>query len=303
VAPDISSHDFYRFSAGKDYRMKLLRYGPANEEKPGLLDDKGDIRDLSDHVDDIHPATLTPDRLAMLNSIDPATLPLIKGSTRLGSPVTGVGKILAIGLNYADHIKETGSDLPPEPLIFSKAVTCLCGPDDNIIIPKGSTSTDYEVELAVIIGTRGLYIEKKDAIKHIAGYAVMNDVSEREYQKNRGGQWIKGKSFDSFGPLGPWLVTADEISDPGDLDLWCDVNSDRRQDSNTKNLIFDVATLIEKISQYMTLMPGDIITTGTPSGVGLGRTPPEFLKPGDVVELGIEGLGQQRHDVRAWLDD
>lgn len=283
--------------------MKLLRYGPANEEKPGLLDDQGGIRDLSNHVDDIHPAALTPDRIAMLNSIDPASLPLVEGSPRLGSPVTGVGKILAIGLNYTDHIKETGADLPPEPLIFSKAVTCLSGPDDHITIPKGSTSTDYEVELAVIIGTRGLYIEKKDAIKHIAGYAVMNDVSEREYQKNRGGQWIKGKSFDSFGPLGPWLVTADEISAPGDLDLWCDINGDRRQDSNTRNLIFDVATLIEKISQYMTLMPGDIITTGTPSGVGLGRTPPEFLKPGDVVELGIEGLGQQRHDVRAWSDD
>jgi len=282
--------------------MKLLRFGPAGEEKPGLLDENGFIRDLSDQVRDIDAATLAPDRLSMLAKINPETLPRVEGSHRIGPPVSGVGKILAIGLNYAEHAAETGSKLPPEPLVFSKAVTCLSGPTDDITLPRGSTSLDHEVELAVIIGTRSQYVERKDALKHVAGFAVMNDVSEREYQKSRGGQWVKGKSFDSFGPLGPWLVTRDEIPDSGRLKLWCDVNGERRQDSSTEHLIFGVAALIENLTQYMTLMPGDVISTGTPSGVGLGFNPPRFLKDGDIVELGVEGLGQQRHEIVSWKD-
>lgn len=283
--------------------MKLLRYGPVGEEKPGLLDDRGRIRDLSGLLTDIDPATLTPERLAQLTKHDTASLPLIEGTQRLGAPVTGVGKILGIGLNYADHVSETGADMPKEPLVFTKAVNCLSGPSDQITIPKGSTCTDHEVELAVVIGSRAQYVEEKNALDYVAGYAVMNDVSEREYQKSRGGQWIKGKSFDGFGPLGPWLVTTDEVPDPQNLNMWCDIDGERRQDSNTSRMIFGVATLIADLSQYMTLLPGDIITTGTPPGVGLGRTPPLYLKPGEVVELGVEGLGQQRHDMAAWPDD
>ncbi len=280
--------------------MKLLRYGPKGHEKPGLLDGQGRIRDLGDHVPDIDGPVLAPDRLASLERLDPETLPLVEGTPRLGPPVTGVGKIIAIGLNYAGHAAETGADLPGEPLIFSKAVTSLSGPCDPVMLPKGSTHTDWEVELALVVGRRAQYVSEEDALDFVAGYAVMEDVSERDYQKNRGGQWTKGKSFDGFGPLGPWLVTRDEITDPQSLNLRLDVNFQRRQDANTKDMIFTVPFLVAYISQFMTLMPGDVITTGTPPGVGAGCAPPEFLKPGDVMRLGIEGLGEQTHSVLAW---
>lgn len=280
--------------------MKLLRYGPSGDEKPGMIDEQGRIRDLSGLISDITPETLSAERLAQLSKYDIDSLPVVEGSHRFGSPVSGPGKILAIGLNYAEHASESSMDLPPEPLVFSKAVTSLSGPNDGITLPRGSTDTDYEVELGVIIGTRAQYVSKDDALNYVAGYALLNDVSERDYQINRGGQWVKGKSFDGFCPLGPWLVTRDEIEDPQNLNLWCDVNGDRRQDSNTRHMVFGVATIIANLSQYMTLMPGDIIASGTPSGVGMGQTPPVYLKDGDVVELGVEGLGQQRQDVKAW---
>lgn len=282
--------------------MKLLRYGPKGEEKPGLLDDDGRIRDLSGHIGDITPEMLAPERLASLSGLNASSLPLVEGTQRLGAPVRGVGKILAIGLNYAAHANETGATPPSEPRLFTKAITALNGPNDAVVLPRGSQNTDWEVELAVIIGRRALYVEESESLNHVAGYAVMNDVSERAYQKDRGGQWVKGKSFDSFAPLGPWLVTRDEVADPQNLNLWLEVNGERRQSSNTSNMLFGVAFLVSYLSQFMSLMPGDVITTGTPSGVGLGMTPPTFLKPGDVIELGVEGLGQQRQDVRAWED-
>ncbi len=280
--------------------MKLLRYGPIGEEKPALIDEQGRLRDLSGLIGDITPATLSVERLSQLSKHDFETLPIVEGSHRVGSPISGVGKILAIGLNYAEHATKTELDLPPEPLVFSKAVTSLSGPNDGIILPRGSTQTDYEVELAAIIGTRAQYVSEDQALEHVAGYAVLNDVSERDFQINHGGQWIKGKSFDGFCPLGPWLVTRDEVENPQNLNLWCDVNGERRQDSNTRHMVFGVATIIANLSQFMTLMPGDVIATGTPSGVGMGQTPPNYLKAGDVVELGVEGLGQQRQDVTAW---
>ncbi|NQV48104.1 MAG: fumarylacetoacetate hydrolase family protein [Rhodospirillaceae bacterium] len=279
--------------------MKLLRYGPAGQEKPGLIDDEGRVRDLSKKLGDIDPLTLAPERLSQLAAMDISALPVVEGTFRYAPPVKGIGKILAIGLNYAEHAAETQLNLPPEPLVFAKAITCLSGPNDDLTLPRNSTQTDYEVELAVIIGSRAQYVDEKNALDYVAGYAVMNDFSEREYQKDRGGQWIKGKSHDGFGPLGPWLVTADEVPDPQNLNLWCEVNGDRRQDSNTKHMIFGVAHIISNLSQYMTLLPGDVISTGTPSGVGMGRTPPEYLKPGDVVELAVEGLGRQRQQIRA----
>jgi 2-keto-4-pentenoate hydratase/2-oxohepta-3-ene-1,7-dioic acid hydratase in catechol pathway len=280
--------------------MKLLRYGPRGHEQPGMLDDQGRLRDLSNHVIDIRPDVLGPDRLARLASLDPAGLPLVEGSPRLGPPVAGVGKILGIGLNYRSHAEETGATPPSEPLVFSKAVTALNGPNDPVMIPKGSHKTDWEVELAVIIGSKMQYVDEAYALDHVAGYAVVNDVSERAFQKERGGQFVKGKSADTFAPLGPWLVTRDEIANPQSLRLWLDVNGKRRQDATTADMIFSVAFILSYLSQFMTLLPGDVICTGTPAGVGAGCTPPEFLKPGDIVELGVEGLGRQRQQVIAY---
>ena len=280
--------------------MKLLRYGPAGQEKPGLMDEQGRIRDLSGLIKDITPDTLAPERLAQLAEHNPENLPLVGSPSRFGPVVNGVGKILAIGLNYADHAAETKLDVPPEPLVFSKASSCLTGPNDPLVLPKGSTCTDYEVELAIIIGTRAQYVSEEMALEHVAGYAVMNDYSEREYQIERGGQWVKGKSFDGFGPLGPWLVTTDEVPNPQNLNLWCDVNGERRQDGNTRDMVFGVAKIVSNLSKYMTLMPGDVISTGTPPGVGLGFKPPKYLKAGDIVDLGVEGLGQQRQELKSW---
>ncbi len=282
--------------------MKLLRYGPKGEEKPGLLDGGGRIRALSGHINDITADLLAAEHFDSLVELDLDALPLIDDSPRLGAPLSGVGKILAIGLNYSDHAKETGAKPPTEPRLFTKAVTALNGPNDPIVLPKGSKHSDWEVELAVIIGARAQYVEESSALDYVAGYAVMNDVSERAWQKDRGGQWVKGKSFDTFAPLGPWLVTKDEIPDPQNLKLWLDVNGERRQDSNTSNMTFTVAFLVSYLSEFMTLMPGDVITTGTPSGVGLGMKPPTFLNPGDVIKLGVEGLGGQRQTVKAWED-
>ena len=280
--------------------MKLLRYGPVGEEKPGLLDDGGRIRDLSDRVADIDPSTLAPSRLLALADVDPEILPLVEGSPRLGPPVAGITKILAIGLNYADHAAETGSKLPPEALLFTKAITCLTGPGDPVMLPKGSEQTDWEVELAVIIGAKAQYVPEARSLDFVAGYSIMDDISERDYQRNRGGQFVKGKSADTFGPLGPWLVTKDEIPDPQNLKLWHDVNGERRQNSSTAEMIFGVAHLVSYLSRFLTLMPGDVISTGTPAGVGIGMKPPQFLKAGDELRLGIEGLGEQRHTVVAW---
>jgi 2-keto-4-pentenoate hydratase/2-oxohepta-3-ene-1,7-dioic acid hydratase in catechol pathway len=280
--------------------MKLLRFGAKGIERPGLLDEDGHIRDLSDHVRDLTGEVLNPERLRHLAALDPRTLPLIEGSPRLGTPIAGIGKILGIGLNYRSHAEETGAEPRAEPLLFSKAVTALSGPNDPIMIPRNSTKTDWEVELAVVIGRKAQYVEESRALEYLAGYAIINDVSERAFQKERGGQFVKGKSCDSFAPIGPWLVTPDEIPDPQNLDLWLDLNGRRRQSANTRDMIFPVAFLISHISHFMTLMPGDVIATGTPSGVGMGAKPPEFLKPGDVLDLGVEGLGQQRQHVVAY---
>ena len=280
--------------------MKLLRHGAPGAEKPGLLDDNGHLRDLSDHVRDIQPSTLSPERLAALAAIDHASLPIVEGSPRLGPPVSGVGKIIAIGLNYEDHARESGMPIPEEPILFFKAITSLSGPNDPIVLPRDSVKTDWEAELAVIIGTRAQYVEEADALDYVAGYAVMNDVSERAYQLEHGGQWVKGKSFDGFAPFGPWLVTRDEIPNPNRLHIWLDVNGRRHQDGTTATMIFHIGFLVSYLSRFMTLMPGDIITTGTPPGVGLGMKPPKFLKPGDTMRLGVEGLGEQTQTVRAW---
>lgn len=280
--------------------MKLVRFGAKGTEKPGLVDDAGHIRDLSAHVGDIAGEVLAPDRLRRLAGLDPQSLPLIEGVSRLGSPVAGIGKILAIGLNYREHAEETGATVRSDPMLFSKAITSLSGPNDPIVLPRGSEKTDWEVELAVIIGSRAAYVDEDKALEVIAGYAVINDVSERAFQKERGGQFIKGKSADSFGPLGPWLVTRDEIAEPQNLALWCDLNGERRQDSNTGRMIFPVAYLVSHISQFMTLLPGDVIATGTPSGVGMGCKPPRYLRAGDVLECGVEALGRQRHEVIAY---
>ena len=280
--------------------MKFLRYGPRGQEKPGMVDPDGHIRDLSQHVVDLKAEVLLSERLHQLAALDPRTLPLVEGTPRLGPPVTGIGKILGIGLNYRSHAEETGAKPPSEPLLFSKAITALSGPNDPIVIPKDSTQTDWEVELAVVIGRKAQYVDAGHALDYVAGYAVINDVSERHFQKERGGQFVKGKSCDTFAPLGPWLVTKDEVPDPQDLELWLDVNGKRRQTGNTRDMVFPVAHLVWYISQFMTLMPGDVIATGTPSGVGMGCKPPDFLKPGDVVELGVEGLGKQRQAVVAY---
>ena len=280
--------------------MKLLRYGPSGREKPGLLDRDGGIRDLSGAVRDIDGEALAPASLDRLRRLDPASLPLIGGTPRLGPCVGSVSKIVAIGLNYRLHAQEAGAAIPSEPIFFMKATSSICGPNDDVIIPKNSQKTDYEVELGIVIGSLARHVAKADARKHVAGYCVVNDVSEREFQIERGGQWTKGKSADTFCPTGPWLVTADEVPDPGKLALWTEVNGERRQNSNTSDLIFGVDEIVSYVSQFMTLFPGDVIPTGTPSGVGMGFKPPRFLKPGDHVRLSVEGLGEQNQLLVAY---
>ncbi|MCQ6255209.1 ureidoglycolate lyase [Pseudomonas sp. Q11] len=275
--------------------MKLLRYGEKGSEKPGLLDADQQIRDLSGHVPDIAGQALGPDSLAALAALDPYNLPLVAGQPRIGACVGQVGKFICIGLNYADHAAESNMDVPKEPIIFNKWTSAICGPNDDIQIPRGSLKTDWEVELGVVIGKGGRYIDEANAMEHVAGYCVINDVSEREWQLERGGTWDKGKGFDTFGPLGPWLVTRDEIADPHALDLWLEVDGHRYQNGNTRTLIFSVPQLIAYLSRCMSLQPGDVISTGTPPGVGLGIKPhPVFLRPGQTMRLGIEGLGEQR---------
>lgn len=277
--------------------MKLTRYGDAGSEKPGIFDDEGNLRDLSGKVDDINPALLAD--LSVLDGLDVNSLPRVDGNPRFGSCVTGTGKFICIGLNYSDHAAETGAAVPSEPIIFMKASSAICGPNDDILIPRGSEKTDWEVELGVVIGKKAKYVSEADALDHVAGYCTANDVSERGFQNERQGQWTKGKSCDTFGPIGPWLATRNEIADPQKLSMWLEVNGKRYQDGSTKTMIYGVAFLISYLSQFMTLHPGDVISTGTPPGVGLGMKPPMFLKPGDVVELGIEGLGQQRQNFVA----
>ena len=280
--------------------MKLLRYGPAGAEKPGLLDRQGAIRDLSAEIGDIDGAALQPAALAHLASLDPAKLPKVAGKPRLGAPVAKVGKVVAIGLNYADHAAESGLKVPSEPIIFMKTTSSIVGPDDDVVIPRGSEKSDWEVELAVAIGRPARYVEEADALKHVAGYLICNDVSERHYQTERGGQWDKGKGCDTFCPLGPWLVTSDEVPDPQTLDLALDVSGQRMQTGNTRTMVFGVAHLVHYVSQFMSLQPGDIITTGTPPGVGMGKKPPRYLKPGDTMRLTVAGLGEQNQKVVAW---
>ncbi len=277
--------------------MKLVRYGNPGKEKPGLIDADGRLRDLSAVIKDIGPEQLSDAAMARLRKCKTATLPLVRGKPRLGCPVAGVPKFIAIGLNYADHAAESGAPIPKEPIIFMKATSCIQGPDDDVMMPKGSVKTDWEVELGVVIGTQARYVSQKAALEHVAGYCTINDVSEREYQIERGGTWDKGKGCDTFGPIGPWLVTRDEIANPQKLAMWLDVNGKRMQTGNTRTMIFSVAKLVSYCSQFMTLMPGDVITTGTPPGVGLGMKPPQYLKKGDVMTLGIEGLGEQRQTV------
>lgn len=277
--------------------MKLLRYGPAGRERPGLLDDQGRIRDLSAHVADISDEALTPEGVARLAALDPAALPVVEGEPRIGPCVGNVRKFIAIGLNYADHAAEAGMPVPDEPVVFSKWTSCIVGPDDDVQIPRGSTKTDWEVELGIVIGAGGSNIAQDRALEAVAGYCVVNDVSERDWQISRGQTWDKGKGFDTFGPIGPWVVTRDEIADPGNLAMWLEVDGRRYQDGSTATMVFGVAELVAYCSQLMTLMPGDIITTGTPPGVGMGQKPPVYLKGGEVMRLGVEGLGQQRQRV------
>jgi 2-keto-4-pentenoate hydratase/2-oxohepta-3-ene-1,7-dioic acid hydratase in catechol pathway len=279
--------------------MKLLRYGPAGQEKPGLLDRDGAIRDLSGIVGDIDGAALAPASLDRLRRLDPASLPLVSGSPRLGPCVGSVPKVIAIGLNYRKHAEEAGMPIPKEPIFFLKAVSAICGPNDDTIIPKGSQKTDYEVELGIVIGSTARYVGVHEAARHIAGYCLVNDVSEREFQLERGGQWTKGKSADTFCPIGPWLATADAVPDPGRLALWSEVNGERRQESNTADLIFGVDHIVSYLSHFLTLLPGDVIPTGTPAGVGGGFKPPRFLKPGDRVRLSVAGLGEQNQTLVA----
>ena len=278
--------------------MKLVRYGPPGKEKPGLVDADGKLRDLSRKVKDIDAATLAPAKLKELAKLDPRKLPLVKGRPRLGACVATPSKFVAIGLNYTDHARETGSPIPEHPVVFFKSPTCIVGPNDSVMIPRDSTQLDWEVELGVVIGRTARYVEAKDALKHVAGYCVINDVSERDFQMKKGGnQWSKGKGCDTFGPLGPWLVTADEVKDPQQLGMWLDVNGERRQTGNTGTMIFGVAALVADVSRYMTLLPGDVITTGTPPGVGMGMKPQQWLKAGDVITLGVDGLGEQKQKV------
>lgn len=280
--------------------MKLLRYGPAGQEKPGILDAAGAIRDLSGLVPDITGDVLSPTALAKIAAVDVNSLPKVTGNPRLGSPVTGMKNLICIGLNYADHAAETGAPIPKEPIVFLKSLNALQGPNDDVVIPRGSVKTDYEVELCIIIGTRAKYVSEDKALDHVAGYAVGNDVSEREWQAERGGAWDKGKGFDTFGPLGPWLVTKDEIPDPQNLAMYCDVDGVREQNGSTKTMIFGVKQIVAYVSQCITLNPGDVIFTGTPPGVGLGKKPvPIFLKAGQTMKLGIAGLGEQTQKLVA----
>ena len=279
--------------------MKLLRFGEAGRERPGMIDADGKIRDLSGHVTDIAGPDISPDALQKLASLDPKSLPLADGDPRLGPCVAGTGKFICIGLNYSDHAAETGAAVPPEPIIFMKASSAIVGPNDDVLIPRGSEKTDWEVELAVVIGSKAKYVSESEALDHVAGYCVAHDVSERAFQTERAGQWTKGKSCDTFGPTGPWLVTKDEIADPQNLKMWLTVNGRTMQDGSTRTMVYGVAHLVSYLSQFMSLQPGDIISTGTPPGVGMGMKPPTYLKHGDVVELGIEGLGAQKQTFKA----
>ncbi|NIE84784.1 MULTISPECIES: fumarylacetoacetate hydrolase family protein [unclassified Burkholderia] len=277
--------------------MKLARYGQPGSEKPALVDQDGKLRDLSGVIADITPATLDEASLAKLRALDVASLPLVEGTPRHGCPVNGVGKFLAIGLNYSDHAAETGQPVPKEPVVFTKAISCIQGPNDPIMLPRGSEKTDWEVELGIVIGSVTRYVEREQALQHVAGYVTINDVSERHFQLERTPQWDKGKGCDTFGPIGPWLVTRDEVPNVQALSMWLEVNGKRVQNGSTSTMIFDVAEIVSHLSQFMTLMPGDVITTGTPPGVGMGMKPPQFLRAGDVVKLGIEGLGEQQQTV------
>lgn len=278
--------------------MKLMRVGPLGQEKPAILDKDGKVRDLSGHVADIGGAAISPEGLAKIAAIDPASLPEI-AVDRIGACVAGTGKFICIGLNYSDHAAETGAAVPPEPVIFMKATSAICGPNDDVLIPRGSEKTDWEVELGVVIGKTAKYVSEADAMDYVAGYCVSHDVSERAFQTERAGQWTKGKSCDTFGPIGPWLVTKDEIENPHDLKMWLSVNGKMMQDGSSKTMVYGVAHVVSYLSQFMSLHPGDVISTGTPPGVGLGMKPPQFLKAGDVVELGIEGLGTQKQTFKA----
>ena len=284
--------DFFITTNTKRRQHETLRFGPAGYEKPGLLDAGGAIRDLSGVVDHVTSEHLSEEGLAKLATVRPESLPKVEGKPRLGVPFLGISKFIAIGLNYADHAAESGVPVPSEPILFSKATTCINGPNDTIVIPVGSAKTDWEVELGVVIGTKAQYVTRERALEHVAGYCVINDVSERNFQLERGSQWDRGKGCDTFGPIGPYLVTRDEVADPQALDMWLYVNGRPMQRGNTRTMIFGVAHLVSYVSQFMTLLPGDIITTGTPPGVGMGRKPPQYLKPGDVVTLGIAGLGE-----------
>jgi 2,4-didehydro-3-deoxy-L-rhamnonate hydrolase len=280
--------------------MKLVRYGKAGKEKPGLIDGAGKLRDLSEIIDDVGGEALSVKTLSRLAKIKPDALPAVRGTPRLGPCVANVGNFIAVGLNYADHAAETGAAIPKEPILFNKAPSCIVGPNDDVVIPKSSVKTDWEVELAIVIGTSASYVAENEALNYVAGYCLCHDVSEREFQTERGGQWMKGKGCPTFGPLGPWLVTKDEIADVQKLDMWLDVNGERMQKGSTATMIFNVRKLVSYISHFMLLQPGDVITTGTPPGVGLGMKPPRFLKSGDTVSLGIEGLGQQAQSIVAW---
>jgi ureidoglycolate lyase len=273
--------------------MKLLRYGPKGQEKPGLFDADGRIRSLAGLVADIDGAALAPEGLARLREADPAGLPLVEGGPRLGPCVGRVGKFVCIGLNYADHAAESGLKVPPEPVVFMKATSAVCGPEDEVEIPRGSEQTDWEVELGVVIGRGAKYVDEADAMEHVAGYCVVNDVSERDFQTKRSGQWTKGKSHDTFGPIGPWLVTRDEVPDPQNLAMWLEVDGHRYQDGSTRTMVYGVAFLVSYLSRFMSLQPGDVISTGTPPGVGMGQKPPVYLRPGQTIRLGVEGLGEQ----------
>jgi 2-keto-4-pentenoate hydratase/2-oxohepta-3-ene-1,7-dioic acid hydratase in catechol pathway len=277
--------------------MKLFRYGPPGKEKPGILDRDGNRRDLSGVIADVMPETLSPAALDRLRKLDPAKLPPVTGEPRYGACVANIPKLVCIGLNYTDHANETGNPIPKEPIIFMKATSSICGPNDDVILPKAATKGDWECELGIVIGTKAQYVPEHDALKYVAGYCIVNDVSERAFQMERGGQWTKGKSCDTFAPIGPWLVTADEVPDPQALDLTCEVSGQTMQKGTTRNMIFNCAKIVSYLSHFMTLSPGDIIPTGTPAGVGLGKKPPRFLKPGDTMRLSISGLGEQRQKV------
>jgi 2-keto-4-pentenoate hydratase/2-oxohepta-3-ene-1,7-dioic acid hydratase in catechol pathway len=279
--------------------MKLLRYGPSGQERPGLLDARGGIRDLSAIINDVARDTLLPESIERLRRIDPATLPRVEGTPRIGPCVGFVGKFICIGLNYSDHAAESGMPVPKEPIVFMKATSSIIGPNDTVVLPRGSQKSDWEVELGVVIGKPAKYVEEADALSHVAGYCVVNDLSERAYQLEGTGQWVKGKSADTFGPIGPWLVTRDEVADCGALDLWLEVDGHRYQHGSTRTLVFGVPFLVSYLSRFMSLQPGDIISTGTPPGVGFGQKPPVYLRSGNVIRLGVQGLGEQQQTVKA----